>query len=64
MAIIFAPKGGWTVFLVFVLGCVLVTIFGKLIQSKFWNRSIENLEKIAPALDVDALLAPAAPFAP
>ena len=29
MAIIFAPKGGWTVFLVFVLGCVLVAIFGK-----------------------------------
>lgn len=29
MAIIFAPKGGWTVFLVFVFGCVLVAIFGK-----------------------------------
>jgi len=29
MAIIFAPKGGWTVFLVFVLSCVLVAIFGK-----------------------------------
>ncbi|TDY24588.1 hypothetical protein B0G81_5027 [Paraburkholderia sp. BL6665CI2N2] len=29
MAIIFAPKGGWTVFLVFVLRCVLVAIFGK-----------------------------------
>lgn len=29
MAIIFAPKGGWTVFLVFMLGCVLVAIFGK-----------------------------------
>lgn len=29
MAIIFAPKGGWTVFLVFVLGCVLAAIFGK-----------------------------------
>ena len=29
MAIIFAPKGGWTVFLVFVLGCVLVAIFSK-----------------------------------
>jgi len=29
MAIIFAPKGGWTVFLVFVLGCVLVAVFSK-----------------------------------
>ena len=29
MAIIFAPKGGWTVFRVFLLGCVLVAVFGK-----------------------------------
>jgi hypothetical protein len=29
MAIIFAPKGGWRVFLVFVLGCALVAIFSK-----------------------------------
>ncbi len=28
-AIIFAAKGGWTVFLVLMLGCALVAIFGK-----------------------------------